>query len=235
METTDPNILSESAKQYLRTKFQVEVLYSQSVITFLFPVIFAVIIAFVIWEVAAQQTLIAWVAVVIVYAFARYFLLWRYSKDEKTAETNRKWLVRFNIVVCLSGLMWGSAGILLIPYNQQNIVEFTLYNSLTMLTVCGLVAGAVVSYSINMVTILSYIIPALIPPSLYMVSLGDKYNSALGGFILLYFCFIGLTAYRLNSQLMSYTFREHEYQNIKKHYILLKKRYDKLKLKLLAK
>ena len=231
METTDPNILSDSAKKYLKVKSQVEILYSQSTITFIFPVIFAGLISVVIWDYAHQDRLLAWLSVVVIYAFVRYFILWCYTKDERTAENNQKWLHRFSLVAGLSGLMWGAAGIILIPYSPQDMVEFTLYNSLTMLTVCGLVAGAVATYSISMTTSLCYTAPALIPPALYMISLGDKYNSSLGGFILLYFCFITMAAYKLNAQLTAYAFRENEYQNIKQHYITLKKHYDKLKEK----
>ncbi len=231
METSDPDILSDAARKYLKLKSQVEILFSQSVITFIFPVIFAVAISIAIWDYARQEILLGWVALVIVYAVFRYFLLWRYTRDEKSAANNQKWFRRFLVVIFLSGLMWGSAGIILIPYEPQAMVEFAIYNSLTMLTVCGIVAGAVASYSISMTISLSHTIPALLPPALYLISLGDKYNSTLGGFILLYFFFINLIAYRLNTQLSTYSFREHEYQNIRQHYIVLKKHYDELKEK----
>ena len=234
MNTTDPNILTDSARKYLKIKSQVELLYSQSTVTFTFPVIFAAIIGIVVWDVANRKILLGWLAVVILYALIRYIILWQYSKIEKTPENYQRWLNHFRLVVFLSGIMWGCAGIILIPYDPQNIIEFTLYNGLTMLAVCGLVAGAVISYSISLTTILLYTLPALVPPALYLISIGDKYNSALGGFILMYFFFISLTAYKLNQQLMAYAFREYEYQNMKQHYFRLKKHMDETTRRLSA-
>ena len=234
MNTTDPNILTDSARKYLKVKSQVEILHSQSAVTFIFPVIFAAIIGIVIWDVANREILIGWLGVVTLYAIIRYIILWQYSKAEKTAETYQIWLNRFALVVFLSGIMWGCAGIILIPYDPQYIIEFTLYNGLTMLAVCGLVAGAVISYSISLRTIFLYILPALVPPALYLISIGDKYNSALGGFILMYFFFISLTAYKLNQQLLAYAFREYEYQNMKQHYFRLKKHLDEKNRRLSA-
>ena len=228
MEKKEPDILTETAKDYLLARTQVEILFSQSAITFLFPVIFAFIISYVIREVANTTILIVWLVVVVLYSIGRYLLLWMYYRSGVGKTAYRKWLFRLNIGIFLSGLVWGVAGIILIPYKVDSLVEFTLYNSLIMLTVCGIVAGAMVSYSISLNTVILYVVPALVPPGLYMITLGDKYNTALGGFVLLYFIFIILTAYRLNSQLLNYAYKDHQYQNIRQHYLRLKKHYDEL-------
>lgn len=228
MESKETDILPDEAKDYLLARTQVEILFSQSAITYVFPVFFALIIAYVARDIANTRILIVWLAVVVLYAIARYLLLWSYYRSAQGQVDFYKWLLRINIGVFVSGLMWGVAGIILIPYSLDKQVEFTLYNSLIMLTVCGIVAGAVISYSISMITVILYVCPALVPPALYMISLGDKYNSALGGFVLLYFVFINLTAYRLNRQLHAYAYKEYKYENIKYHYIRLKKHYDRL-------
>ena len=228
MDRKESDILPDEAKDFLLARTQVEILFSHSGITFVFPVFFALVIAYVIREIANTRILIAWLVVVMLYAVARYLLLWSYYRADKGLMDYHKWLLRINVEVFISGLMWGVAGIILIPYSLDKQVEFTLYNSLVMLTVCGIVAGAVIAYSISLFTVISYVLPALVPPGLYMISLGDKYNSALGGFVLLYFIFINLTAFRLNRQLHAYAYKEYKYENIKQHYIRLKKRYDEL-------
>ena len=228
MDSKETDILPDEAKDYLLVRTQVEILFSQSAITYIFPVIFALIIAYVVREMANTRILIAWLVVVVLYAIARYVLLWSYYRTGRGQVDFHKWLLRINISVFVSGLMWGVAGIILIPYALDNQVEYTLYNSLIMLTVCGIVAGAVISYSISLTTVILYVFPALVPPGIYMITLGDKYNSALGGFVLLYFIFINLTAYRLNRQLHVYAYKEYKYENVKYHYLRLKKHYDQL-------
>ena len=79
-----------------------------------------------------------------------------------------------------------------------------------MLIVCGLAAGAVVTYSANKWVIIFYAFLALIPPAIYLIILGDKYNSALGEFVFLYFIFITASSIRLNKQYTYYIDIEYE-------------------------
>ena len=90
-----------------------------------------------------------------------------------------------------------------------------------MLIVCGLVAGAVVTYSVNKWVIFFYAFPALVPPAIYMITLGDKYNSALGGFVFIYFIFITVSSFRLNKQ---YAY----YMDIEYQMIMLTEKYREL-------
>lgn len=210
------------------TRSQVEILYSQSAITFLFPVIISLILAATIWEIANRQVLLIWVAVVFVYSLFRYGLLWKYNKTELTPDNVDKWLNIFIGAGCVSGLMWGIAVIILIPQEGKPVVETTLYSGITLLAVSGLVAGATISYAVSFSVLLFFILPALIPPSMYMISLGDIYSSALGGFILLYCFFVGTAGYRMNRQLLYYIRKQHELVQLKRQHQKLVLMYEKL-------
>jgi hypothetical protein len=192
---------------------QVRLLYNQSTVTFFFPIFFAPALCYLLWDISDHQRLLIWGSIVVIYSLLRYLIIWKKNKVGVTAENVNKWLDLFTGSVFISGLLWGSAAIILVPYEQDRLIEFTLYNSLTMLIVCGLVAGAVVTYSVNLWVLFFYTFPALVPPSIYMIFLGDKYNSALGGFLFLYFIFIFASSFRLNKQ---YTYHiDIEYQMIK--------------------
>ena len=208
-------------------KSQVEILYSQSAVTFLFPVLASIILGFVLWEVAHQYVLIAWILVIWVYAAFRFVLLWKFNNTEITLENAPKWLDLFIGSVCLSGIMWGLAAIILIPHEGKNITEFTLYTGITLLSVSGLVAGATISYSVCLSVLFFYILPALLPPALYLIALGDIYNSTLGGFILLYCFFISSAGYRMNKQLLGYIQKQHELEKLKQQFQQLKLMYQK--------
>lgn len=186
----------EYSNVFVSQKNQLGILYSQAGITFSFPLIAACCLALVLWDIASRLTLCIWLALVITLSIARYILLWRFHLDEINPANAGMWLNRFIINVIISGALWGAAGMLLIPYH--NSAEFTLYNGLTILIICGLVSGALISYSINLWVFLGYSFPALIPPAIYLISLGDRYNSTFGGFILLYYFFIGVAAARIN-------------------------------------
>ena len=208
-------------------KAQVEILYSQSAVTFLFPVLASIILGFVLWEVSHKHVLIAWIVVIWVYAASRFVLLWKYNQAELTLDNAAKWLDIFIGSVCLSGIMWGLAAIILIPHEGKNITEFTMYTGITLLSVSGLVAGATISYSVCLSALYFYVLPALLPPALYLIALGDIYNSTLGGFILLYCFFISSAGYRMNKQLLGYIEKQHELEKLKQQFQQLKLMYQK--------
>jgi hypothetical protein len=183
---------------------QVKILYNQSIITFLFPVLAAPAVCLLLWDISDHVRLLAWTTTVVLYSLARYVIIWRQNKEKITPDNVNKWLDIFIASVFFSGLLWGTASILLVPYEPDRIIEFTIYNSLTMLIVCGLVAGAAVAYSVSKRALFFYAFPALVPPAVYLIILGDKHNSALGGFVLLYFIFITASSFRLNRQFTYY-------------------------------
>ncbi len=206
---------------------QVEILYSQSVSTFLFPAIISITLAIVLWEIANQGMLIVWVSVVCIYSIIRYLLLWKYTHADITLENASKWLDIFIGTACLSGIMWGLAAIILIPHDGKNVAEFTLYTSIILLSVAGLVAGATISYSVNMTVLFFYILPALLPPALYLITLGDIYNSTLGGFTLIYCFFVSSAGIRINRQLHSFIQKQAELEKLKPQFQHLKLMYEK--------
>ena len=212
---------SEFSREFITTKNQVQILYSQAGFTFFFPAIAAVSLSWVLWGVAERYLLCTWLGLVMVHALARYHLLWSYHHENVTPDNAVIWLKRFLASVLSSGIIWGSAGIVLVPYT--NSIEYTLFNGLTMLITCGLVSGALISYSINIWVLVAYSFPALVPPAVHLIALGDRYNSAFGGFILLYYVFIGVAAVRMNRQFSCYV--EMELQQKDLNY-----KYEKLKL-----
>lgn len=219
----------EHMDAYHRIKNQIQVLYSQSVITFLFPLLAAPAICFILWNISQRRTLIMWTATVMVYSLLRFLIIWKYSRNKLAPDSVAFWHDLFTGSVFLSGILWGMAPIILVPYEPARIIEFTLYNSLTILTICGLVAGAVVGYSISKWVLFFYSFPALVPPAFYLISLGDKYNSALGGFIVLYFIFITASSFRLNRQFMFYMECEYKMEDINRRHEELKLRYERMK------
>lgn len=216
----------DAQEEYSLTRNQVHILYNQSVVTFLFPVIFAVFLCYILKDVASSGLLIGWTVTVMIYSLSRYLLLWMYNYKDVNHENVHIWLALFIVSVFISGITWGLAAVILIPYEPQHLVNYTLYNGLVVLMICGLVAGAIVSYSVNLLVISAYSCPALLLPSLYLISLGDKINSALGGFVFLYFIFANISALRLKKQLSHYLHIQYKYKTIYDQYHNLKSRRE---------
>jgi hypothetical protein len=178
---------------------QARFLYSQAGVTYLFPLAAAFALCILLWEDAPLTRLGPWTAAVALHAGARYAFLWHQRR--RLAREQPPGPGAYAAGAFASGCLWGMAPLLLIPYSPAHLVEFTLFNGLALIIVCGLVAGAAVSYCISMRVLFSFAAPALLPPALYLISLGDRFNSALGGFVLLYFLFITMASLRMHQQL----------------------------------
>ena len=218
----------DQLQAFHRLSSQIQILYNQSVITFLFPVVAAPAVCLLLWNITNQGRLLSWASVVILYSLARYLIIWKQRQQPVTPENANKWLDIFTASVFFSGILWGASTILLVPYEQDRLIEFTIYNSLVMLIVCGLVAGAVVGYAVSKRVILFYAFPALVPPGVYLIILGDRYNSTLGGFVLLYFIFITASSFRLNKQFSYYLGLEYQMIQVSQRYKILQKQLNQL-------
>ena len=203
---------------------QVEILYAQSAVTFLFPIVASLALCHLLWDVSPRKVLLGWGGLVIIYSVSRYGLLWRFRSAVSSCESFEFWHGLFALCVFFSGALWGAAPILLIPYEPARLVEFTLYNGLIVLTITGLVAGAVIAYGVSIRVLLCYVVPALLPPALYLIQLGDQYNSALGGFILLYFLFIAATCVRVRNLFMHFIRVEHDREMLQRELDVLQQR-----------
>lgn len=220
---------SEERKDFLKLRSQIYILYSQSFSNNIFPLLAASWLTCILRETADERYLYSWFGLIIVFSMVRYMVLLKYRNTLITPENIRIWINTFLITVCISGGIWSVAGILLIPYDPTKPVEFTLYNGLTLLTICGLVAGAVISYSVNLFVLMCYSYSALLPPAFFLISLGDKYNSAFGGMVLLYCFFISTAAIKMNRQFRYYMDMEYEREEIRNKYYRLKEMFEDLK------
>lgn len=179
------------------------ILREQASITYFFPVAAALALGLLLWDEAPRPRLVAWTLVVLIHAFVRYSFLRRASPEAGDLRT-------FAVAAMSSGIIWGAAPLLLIPYDPSRVVEFTLFNCLTLLVICGLTAGAALAYAASLRVLFSFIVPALLPSAFHLVSIGDRHNSALGGFIFLYFLFVSISALRMNFQLQVFARAEQE-------------------------
>jgi hypothetical protein len=218
----------DQLQAFHRLSSQIQILYNQSVITFLFPILAAPAVSLLLWEISNPSRLVIWAAIVVLFSLARYLIIWKQRREPITPENANKWLDIFTASVFISGILWGCSTIFLVPYEQERLIEFTIYNSLVMLIVCGLVAGAVVGYAVSKRVILFYAFPALIPPGVYLIILGDSYNTTLGGFVLLYFIFITASSFRLNRQYSYYLGIEYQMIQLSQRYKILQKQLNEL-------
>ena len=211
MEMQNPAWMQDALEAVHLDGTRSHILYSQSRLTFVYPVVSAATLSGLLWNVSAHAILFTWLALVIALTLGRFRMLRAMQRDHgRDGGPPGRWLNIFALSALLSGLLWGAAPMCIVPHTPDRLVEFTLYNGLVMLVVCGLVAGATVAYAVSLRVLFCFTAPALLPPGLFLISLGDRFNGALGGLVLLYFLFISGAAVRMHQQLRR--FFELEYQ-----------------------
>jgi hypothetical protein len=190
------------------------ILYSQSRVTFIYPLISALALCTLLWEISSSATLLAWLALVVTLTLVRFYMLRTFQMEQEDC-AHQDWLNVFAVSALLSGLLWGSAPMIIIPRAPERLVEFPLWNGLVVLVICGLVAGATVAYAASLRVLFCYLIPALLLPAVYLISLGDRYNTATGGFLLLFLAHASTTAVRMHMQLQHYFEMEYQLERLR--------------------
>jgi hypothetical protein len=187
---------------------RVRILRDQAPITFFFPVAAALALCLLLWDETPRLRLVAWTLLVLAHACLRFSSLRR--PEPVAVNAAAVGIGGFAAGAFSSGLIWGIAPLLLISYDPSRVIEFTLFNGLVVLVICGLTAGAAFAYAASLRVLFCFAVPALIPSALHFISMGDRYNSALGGFMLLYFLFIAVSAMHMNFQLQGFARAEQE-------------------------
>ncbi len=102
-----------------------------------------------------------------------------------------RWTGYFVSGIFAAGLLWGAAGIWLLPPSvpHQTFVAFVLG---------GMVAGASATFSVRMDAFLAYTVPALAPLAIRFLSMGDELHVAMGGMVILFGLLLTATAHRIH-------------------------------------
>jgi uncharacterized membrane protein YqjE len=66
----------DQLQAFHRLSSQIQILYNQSVITFLFPIVAVPAVCLLLWGVSDQTRLLIWAGLVILYSLARYLIIW---------------------------------------------------------------------------------------------------------------------------------------------------------------
>jgi signal transduction histidine kinase len=181
-----------------RNEEEVRRLYENAPIGFAATVINASILAGILRDWIEPSTLLLWWTSLMGLTAIRFALgEWFRRVASKQDFDPGRWIVAFVAAIFAAGLIWGSAGIWLLPQSvaHQTFVAFVLG---------GMVAGASATFSIRMDAFLAYTVPALAPLAIRFVSMGDELHVAMGVMVILFGLLLTATAHRVH-QLTSRT------------------------------
>jgi len=152
---------------------QVGLLFSHLPVILLATSLNSVILTLTLWNHASHSILLSWMVCIQLMALLRFVLLLKYRQNPQGGRWGR-W---FFVGTWVSGICWGSAGILLftpasVPH--QTFLTFVLG---------GMSAGAVTTLSASFRVVLAYLIPVLLPLTVRLVGEGGQLHVAMGGMV----------------------------------------------------
>ena len=182
-----------------RTEAEVRRLYENAPIGFAATVINASILAGILRDWVEPSVLALWWTSLMGLTAVRFAHgEWFRRLASKRYFDPGRWAGYFVSGIFAAGLLWGAAGIWLLPTSvpHQTFVAFVLG---------GMVAGASATFSVRMDAFLAYTVPALAPLAIRFLSMGDELHLAMGGMVILFGLLLTATAHQVHA-LMSRTF-----------------------------
>lgn len=132
-----------------------------------------IIVFFVFQKIASPFTLYAWCSITIVFLLIRLVFCRYVLKQGITAKNLRSRLNAFSVTICLSGIIFGSAGVLFLSH------DYPAYNSFIFFLMGGTFAGSAGAFAIKPRVFYAFSTPVILPVTLYSFILGGKINMAM--------------------------------------------------------
>lgn len=148
-----------------------------------------------VFALGAQQTLIPlrdwWFGMVLLMVVR--MLVWRHWRAVRAPDAAliRRFLLRYRVLVGLSGLMWGMSPWLLprsVSFTSEIILAFTL---------AGISAGGITALAIDSACVIIFLVPAVLPLAVRMATTGDPVRLSLSLMGLLYVVFMAINSVRV--------------------------------------
>lgn len=185
--------MNNSNKKAAVQAAQLRQLFSASNRSLITSTLLAVILAYLQREVIASSVVITWLSLVGVVAFLRALLVKAYQGSPLDGDTaTHVWLVRFRLGVLAVGAVWGSAGFLMFPPNNQPYQMFLVF------MLAGLSAGGVVAFSADLISAITFSMTSLLPIVTRLFIAGDSLSLAMSMAGMLYLSFMVISLVHIN-------------------------------------
>ena len=171
---------------------------SESVgLTMINSTVLAIILAFVMRDLISKTIIIAWLFVFISLNIVRFFAVYKHKQhSELTDAMVDKQLAQFRIGLIASGMLWAIASILMYPTSSLSHQTFFIF------MLAGLSAGCVVSYSVDFVSAVTYVMLILLPMLVRLFFGEGEIAFAMTASILLYIAFMIVSIRHINRNVL---------------------------------
>ena len=180
--------MAESTGTHEVLFMKVDLLFRQSVFVFAANFLNASIYTLASWNFLPRELLLSWFGALVCISFIRiaHWRRWRWvSRTPEVTETEvQRWKRRFDVGVFVSGCLWGAIGLMLTPSTPL------IQQVMTIFLLAGMSAGAVSAYSSFLTTIGLFLFPAILPLTVYFLSIGGSSFYAMAAMAVAFLLFM---------------------------------------------
>ncbi|MGB5473148.1 MAG: EAL domain-containing protein [Gammaproteobacteria bacterium] len=159
---------------------QLELIYSQAPVAIGAAFLLALLMAGSLWPVANHSHLLWWLGAQFVQSLFRGGLVYRYRQATQASRQHPRWIMLFFVGTFFAGIIWGCIGLI---YSFTWPIE---YQTLTLMCMAGVLAGAISSYAVNLSIYVAFMVPAILIPAQSMLVYSSKLQSNLGLMLMLF-------------------------------------------------
>jgi diguanylate cyclase (GGDEF)-like protein/PAS domain S-box-containing protein len=153
------------------------------------------LVLFIFWSVVAQYLLVVWYVLLLATVVARARLWSRYRCEPPSAERADRWGRLATIGSGLSGILWGSAGVLFF------VPDSPIHHTVLAFVLGGMGAGAVPSLTAHLPAFHAYLVLSVLPFAARLLAVGDAERLAMASMALLYLVALLLVGWRAHMSL----------------------------------
>ncbi len=152
----------------------IRMLYGNALVVIIGSGATALILLILMWRVVPMGLSILWIMALLALYMVRLYWIWEVSLKKPSDDQTAVWERRFVAGALISGLLWGSGGILIFIYGPDD------YYRTAMLVLCGLAAASMVTHSPVIRAYYVFVFPTIIPITIAPFIKWNFFDALLG-------------------------------------------------------
>jgi diguanylate cyclase (GGDEF)-like protein len=157
----------------------------------------SVIVAIVFRNIVDARINIGWAAACVFFLALRFFFTRSVLKKKMTLADYRRRLWQFGITVCVSGILFGSAGVIFLSPDRP------AYNAFIFFLMGGMFAGSVGAFAIKRRVFAAFAAPIILPVTAHSFILGGEINTAMALMGIIFIAMMLLVVVRMNTTMVA--------------------------------
>ncbi len=169
-------------------------LYSNLPSAIAISVLLSLILVYVQWTVVSPERLLWWLAVLFTVLLARLALFFIWKRSTET-DDQQHWLYWFRLGTGLAAIVWGAAGVLLVPMGDISHIVYVTF------ALAGLGAGGATTLAIDRVSVNIFLLSVLSPQIIYLALEPNAITQGMSAMLILFLLFLLSSAWQLRMRL----------------------------------